>query len=337
MNLTTRYMGLSLSSPFVVGSSPMGHDLDLVKRLEDAGAAAIVMPSIFEEQITREEMGTFRDIEWPAESFAEAISYFPSPPSFKLGPDSYLDRIRRAKEAVGIPVIGSLNGSTSSGWLQYAGLIKEAGADALEMNVYFLATGPDDTCSEVEERTIEIVRGVKAATGIPLSVKLSPFFSSLPHLASRIAESGAAGLVLFNRFLQPDIDIDALEVEPRISLSDSSELLLRLRWLAILSGRIDADLACSGGVHSVDDAVKAVMAGASIVQMVSALLKNGPEHVQEVREGFSRWLDDHEYDSLEQMRGSMSHSRCPSPEAFERANYVRVLQGWRRSLDWSTF
>jgi len=329
MNLETTYLGLRLPHPIMPGASPLVDDLDMVRRLEDAGAAAIVMHSLFEEQITREQIGTFNDMEGHAESYAEATSYFPSADSFRLGPDQYLEQIRRIKEMVHVPVIGSLNGVTASGWLDYARLIQQAGADALELNVYYLATDPRETGQDVEKRTIEIVRTVKGAIGIPVAVKLSPFFSSLTHFAYELDDLGVDGLVLFNRFYQPDIDVEALEVVPSLRLSDSSELLLRIRWLAILSGHIWTSLAVSGGVHTPLDAVKSIMAGAHAVQAVSSILRNGPDHIRVLREGIGRWLEEHEYESLEQMRGSMRLQACPDPGAFERANYMRILQGWR--------
>jgi len=300
-----------------------------VRRLEDAGAAAIVMHSLFEEQIEQEQLGMMRTVEAPAESFPEALSYFPEPEEFALGPDRYLDQVRRIKEAVGVPVIGSLNGHTAAGWLEYASLIEQAGADALELNVYHVPTDPAETGADVEKRVLEIVGTVKRAVRIPVAVKLSHFFSSLPHLAHGLDEIGADGLVLFNRFYHPDIDVDELEVVPELHLSDSHELLVRLRWLAILYGRIQASLAVTGGVHTALDAVKAVMAGAQGVQLVSALLLQGPEHLRVVRDGLAAWLEEHEYESLRQMQGSMSLQRCPDPSAFERANYMRVLQSWR--------
>jgi dihydroorotate dehydrogenase (fumarate) len=329
MDLSTTYLGLQLPHPLVAGASPMVDELDTVKRLEDAGVAAIVMHSLFEEQITREQLGTVMDMELHAESFAEALSYFPHPQEFRLGPEKYLEQIRRIKATVKVPVIGSLNGTTPAGWLDYAKLIEQAGADAIELNVYYLATHAWETSEAVERRTLDSVRNVKGAVKIPVAVKLSPFYSSLAHLAKQIGDLGADGLVLFNRFYQPDIDVDELEVVPSLNLSDSSELLLRLRWLAILSGHFKGSLACSGGVHSPLDAVKAVMAGAHAVQLVSALLARGPEYLKVVREGMERWMEEHEYSSLSQMHASMSHQNSPNPQALERANYMRILQGWK--------
>lgn len=329
MKLTTRYLGLELPHPFMAGASPLVDDLDMVRRLEDAGSAAIVMHSLYEEQLTGEEVTTRWMMDLPAESSAEATSYFPRLPAFALGPEEYLEQIWKIKELVDLPVIGSLNGTTPGGWLQYAKLIQEAGADALEVNLYGVPTNPRELGEEVEERLLEVVRTVSQAVMIPVAVKLSPYYSSLAHLAVRLETAGAKGLVLFNRFYQADIDPEALEVTPRLRLSDSSELLLRLRWLAILSAAGRTDLAVSGGVHSGLDAVKALMAGADAVQVVSALLKHGPERLAVLREEFTRWVEEHEYESLEQLRGSMNLSHCPDPRAFERVNYLRVLQGWR--------
>jgi dihydroorotate dehydrogenase (fumarate) len=329
MDLSTTYLGLALANPLVAGASPMVDDLDTVKRLEDAGCAAIVMHSLFEEQITREQLGTVMDMESHADSFAEALSYFPQPQEFRLGPEAYLEQVRRIKAAVKIPVIGSLNGTSPAGWLDYAKLIEQAGADALELNVYYLATQAWETSAAVERRALDGLRTVKQGVRIPVAVKLSPFYSSLAHLAKQLDDAGADGLVLFNRFYQPDLDVEELEVVPSLKLSDSSELLLRLRWLAILFGHVKGSLACSGGVHTPLDAVKAVMAGAHAVQVVSALLQRGPAHLTVLRDGMSSWMEAHEYASIEQMRGSLSHQNSPNPQALERANYMRILQGWK--------
>jgi dihydroorotate dehydrogenase (fumarate) len=331
MDLSTTYLGFSLPSPLMPGASPLVDDLDTVKRLEDAGASAIVMHSLFEEQITREQLASVHNILVHENSFAEALSYFPRVDEYALGPDRYLEQIQRIKAMVGVPVIGSLNGTTPEGWLAYAKQIQEAGADAVEINFYHVATDPKETGADVERRLIEVVRLVKAAVTIPVAVKVSPFFSSLPHLAQQLDGLGADGLVLFNRFYQPDIDPEALEAVPRLTLSTSSDLLLRVRALATLSGRVKASLAATGGVHTSLDALKAVMAGAHAVQMVAALLQHGPQHLRVVREELARWLQDHEYASLRQAQGSMSLEHCPDPEAFERGNYMRVLQTWRLS------
>jgi dihydroorotate dehydrogenase (fumarate) len=329
MNLATRYLGLNLESPLMVGASPMAADLGMVRRLEDAGSSAIVMPSLFEEQITREQFGTIYDLEAGAESFAEATSYFANLGDIRLGPDLYLEQVRKVKAAVQVPVIASLNGVTASGWLDFAKQIQQAGADALELNVYYMATSPLETSETVERRILDIVRTVKASVSLPVSVKLSPFFTSLPHFGKLLEGAGADGLVLFNRFYQPDLDIEALEVEPSLALSTPSTLRLRLRWLAILYSHLEVPLAVSGGVHSAEGAIKATMVGAAAIQLVSALLLQGPERLKSIRYDMVRWLEEHEYESLEQMRGSMSLLKCPNPQAFERANYMRVLSGWK--------
>ncbi len=329
MDLSTVYLGLRLPNPLMPGASPLVDAVDTVKRLEDAGAAAIVMHSLFEEQIVQEQLATIHYMEVHAESFAEALTYFPRPPEFALGPEQYLAQIARLKKAVQIPVIASLNGTTTGGWVDYARRMQEAGADALELNVYYLATDAEEPSTAVEHRMIEILRAVKQTVTIPVAVKLSPFFSSLAHVAAALDAAGADGLILFNRFYQPEIDIEHLEVVPRLELSSSSELLLRLRWLAILSDRVRASLAVTGGVHTAIDAIKALMAGAHAVQMVSALLRHGPGYLRIILREMEYWLEEHEYTSLRQARGSMSLSRCPDPGAFERANYIRVLQGWK--------
>ncbi len=329
MDLSTTYLGFRLPHPLMPGASPMVDHLDTVKRLEDAGAAAIVMHSLFEEQLVQEQLATIHYLELHAESHVEAVSYFPRPSEFTLGPEQYLEQLARIKAAVSVPVIASLNGTTVGGWAEYARRIQEAGADALELNVYYLATNLKEPAAAVEHRTFDILRAIKRVVTLPIAVKLSPFFSSLGHFAAELVAVGADGLVLFNRFYQPDIDIEVLDVAPRMELSSSSELLLRLRWLAMLSGRIDTSLAATGGVHTATDAIKAVMAGADAVQMVSALLLKGPEYLRTVREEMERWMEEHEYDSLQQMRGSMNLARSPDPSAFERANYIRILQGWK--------
>jgi dihydroorotate dehydrogenase (fumarate) len=328
MDLSTTYLGFKLAHPFMPGASPLVDDLDTVKRLEDAGASAIVMHSLFEEQISGEQYGHMRAVEMHEDAFAEALSYFPRPEEYRLGPDSYLEQIRKIKAAVKVPVIASLNGTTPAGWLEYAKLIAEAGADALELNLYYLATSAWETGEQVERRTLDAVKAVKSAVKLPLAVKLSPYFSSFAHFARELDEAGANALVMFNRFYQPDIDVEELEVVPRLPLANPPSLLLRLRWIAICYGHVKADIACSGGVHTGLDALKAVMAGASAVQMVTALLHNGPERLTKVRDEVSRWLEEHEYESLRQARGSMSHENCPNPQALERANYMRALATW---------
>ena len=329
MDLSTSYLGLRLFNPFMPGASPMADSMDWIKRLEDAGAAAIVLRSLFEEQITREQQGMIHHMEITGGSSAEAISYFPRPDDFAFGPEEYLNHVRKVKEAVNLPVIASLNGTTPEGWLQYAKQMQEAGADALELNVYFTATNPAETGLVVEKRILEVTRLVKQNVTVPVAVKLSPFFSSLAHFAQQLDVVGADGMVLFNRFYQPDIDIEALEVAPVLHLSDSMELGLRLRWLAILSGHVRASLAVSGGVHTCGDVIKSVMAGAQAVQLVSALIAQGPRHIRTLVQELTEWMEKHEYVSLEQMQASMSLQRCPDPAAFERANYMKVLQSLR--------
>ncbi len=330
MDLTTNYLGLRLPHPLMPGASPLADSLDSVRRLEDAGAAAIVMRSLFEEQITA-ELNNLAHAEATGESSAEALSYFPRPDEFVFGTDAYLDQIRRIKDAVKVPVIASLNGVSNTGWISHAAKIQQAGADALELNSYYIATDPKESGSEVEGTAIEIVKAVKRAVSIPVAVKISPFFSSVANFAQQLDEAGADAIVVFNRFYQPDIDVDALEAVPSLHLSDSSELLLRIRWLAILFGQVKGSLAVSGGVHTGLDAVKAVMAGASGVQMVSRLLQDGPQQLRTVLDDMKRWMEEHEYESLDQMRGSMSLQRSPDPAAFERGNYMRILRSWKVS------
>jgi len=329
VDLTTRYLGFDLPHPFMPGASPLVDDMDHVRRLEDAGASAIVMHSLFEEQIRKEEVATFVHTEMHGQSFAEALTFFPPPDHYALGPHEYLDHVRRIKAAVSLPVIASLNGSSPGGWVEYATLIEQAGADALELNVYALETEAGVTGAQVEARSLEVIRAVRGAIRIPMAVKLSPFYTSLAHFTQRVAAAGADALVLFNRFYQPDIDPESLQVSRRLELSHPSELPLRLRWLAILSGRLRTSLAVSGGVHSAQDAVKAVMAGADAVQVVSALLRRGIGELRRLREETATWLEEHEYDSLAQARGSMSLASCPDPAVYERANYMMILQSWR--------
>lgn len=328
MDLTTEYLGLRLKNPLLPGASPLVDSMDSVRRLEDAGAPAIIMHSLFEEQIALEARAELEDVDAHEYSFAEAATYLPAADEFALGPDRYLEQIGRIKKAVGIPVIASLNGATPGGWTHYAKLMEEAGADALELNIYYFPTDPSRTSAEVEGQVLAITRSVTAGITLPVAVKLSPFFSALPHLARQVLEAGARGLVLFNRFYQPDLDPEELEVKPTLQLSDPYELRLRLRWLAILSASLHGDLSASGGVHTGLDAVKAIMAGATTVQMVSVLLRQGPGHFAELLRFLDRWLDEHEYTSLEQLRGSLNLRTCPDPSAFERANYLKILQSW---------
>ena len=330
IDLTTRYLGLELSSPLVPGASPLVERIDTVLRLEDAGAPAIIMRSLFEEEIER-EVRAHQHVESAEGAFAEAASFLPRVEGYHIGPGRYLDLVRQIKARVSVPVIASLNGSSLGGWTRYAGFLEEAGADALELNLYHVATNPGESAANIEKRGLEILAAVKSQVTIPVAVKLSPFYSSFAHYAHRLDEAGADGLVLFNRFYQPDLDIDTLDVLPHLNFSQSDELPLRLRWLAILSGRVKASLAATGGVHSATDALKALMAGAHAVQMVSALFINGINHLAWVREGMAGWMEAHGYQSVRELQGALSLRSCPDPAAFERANYVRVLESWRTS------
>ena len=329
MDLRTRYLGFDLPHPIMAGASPLADDLDGIRRLEDAGAAAIVFRSLFEEQITREQLAEAAHIDTYGESFAEAATYFPAADAFALGSYQYLENIRRAKAAVSVPVIASLNGTTPGGWIDYARLMADAGADALELNLYHLATDPATSGAEIERQLIETVAAVRQSVIIPIAVKLSPFFTALAHFARQLEVAGADGLVLFNRFYQPDIDPEALATTRTLYPSDSSELLLRLHWMAILSGRVGVSLAVSGGVHGAQDVVKATMAGAHVAQMVWALLRHGPERIGLVLRDLREWLEQHEWESLAQMRGNMNLLKVPDAQVYERANYMLMLQSWR--------
>jgi len=328
VDLKTKYLGLDLKHPLIAGASPLVYDMAKVRELEDAGAAAIVMHSLFEEQIVDSFEGADADIHSHEETFAEATSYFPGKLDFSLGPDTYLERISEIKKTVSIPVIGSLNGRTPSGWTGFASDIQSAGADALELNLYFQPTDSEKSAEVLESEAASIVRSVCEQVSIPVAVKLSPFFSSLPHFVRRMETAGVKGVVLFNRFYQPDIDIVNLQTVPELKLSDSSELLLRLRWLAILRDRFELDFSCTGGVHTADDAIKAIMAGADTVQLVSSLLQKGPSHIATILEKMTHWFGEFEYKTVSDARGSMSYRNTPNPKAVERANYLKVLQSW---------
>lgn len=332
MNLETDYLGLRLKNPLMPGASPLVDDLGTVRRLEDAGAAAIVMHSLFEEQIELERSAHERAVDSHTESFAEAITYLPTEDDFDESSDQYLQLIGKIRAAVGIPVIASLNGITPGGWVGHAKLMEQVGADALELNYYDLPSNPHQTGAEVEQRAVDLVKAIRKEVSIPIAVKLSPFFSSLPNFVSRLLTAGANGVVLFNRFYQPDINIEDLDVESVLELSTPSELRLRQRWLAILSAQVDTYYAASGGVHTAEDAIRAIMAGAHSVQIVSALLKNGPEYLGTVLANMTQWLEEHEYESVAQMRGTMNLKHCPDATAFERANYLRILKSWQPAL-----
>jgi dihydroorotate dehydrogenase (fumarate) len=329
MDLTTTYMGMALKNPIVPSASPLSESLDNIRRMEDAGAAAVVMYSLFEEQITLESQQLDHYLSYGTESFAEALSYFPDMGTYKVGPDDYLNRIRRAKQAVDIPVIGSLNGVSTGGWIEYARQIEEAGADGLELNVYYIPTNLGMTGAAVEQLYLDILRDVKKTVSIPVAMKLSPYFSATANMAHRLAEARADALVLFNRFYQPDFDLENLEVVPCLVLSNTHELLLPMRWVAILYGRVPADLAITSGVHTLEEVLKGVMAGAKVTMMASELLQNGMHRISQILEGMVQWMEEYEYESVTQMLGSMSQQNVAESAAFERANYMKILGSWR--------
>jgi dihydroorotate dehydrogenase (fumarate) len=328
MTLTTSYLGLKLAHPFMLGASPLTGHLDNAKRLEDGGCAAIVMHSLFEEQIAQAMSGQIPGLERAMPEIAAGLAHFPRPERFPLGPGEYLEQLRKIKSAVSIPVIGSLNGVGAGGWLTYARMIEQAGADALELNVYYLSTGTRDTSLDIESQIEKLVRSLKGLIHIPIAVKLSPFYTTFASLAARLDAAGADGLVLFNRFYQPDFDVDTLEALPNLHLSTSAELLLRLHWLAILSDSVRASLASTGGVHSVVDGVKALLSGAHAVQMVSAVLQQGPQHFREMEQGLRSWMTRHKHDSIDAFRGRLKLQRGRDPAYVERANYFHVLHSW---------
>ncbi len=329
MDLTTKYLGLTLKNPLVPSASPLSRKLDTIKHLEDAGAAALVMHSLFEEQITLEGDQLDHYLNYFTNADAEALTWYPAQKDFHVGPEEYLNNIRKAKAAVKIPIIGSLNGVTTGGWISYAREIEKAGADALELNVYYIPTDPDIGGDKVESIVLDVLKAVKKSVKIPIAVKLSPYYSSTAHMVCSLAAAGADALVLFNRFYQPDLDLENLEVVPSLTLSTSDELRLPLRWIAILYGRVQADLALTSGVHTHEDVLKAMMAGAKVAMMASELLENGVERLTAIEADMVRWMEEHEYTSVAQMQGSMSQKNVASPAAFERANYMHVLQSWR--------
>ena len=328
-DLTTTYMGLTLKNPIVPSASPLAKRVDSIKQMEDAGASAITMYSLFEEQIDLEALAQHNFIEQTTFMSSEATAYFPKAADYNRGPDGYLELIRQAKEAVDVPVIGSLNGVTPGGWTCYARLIQDAGADALELNVYMIPTRLDLTSDGVENTYLEILRDVKASVKIPVAMKLSPFFSSLPNMARRLDRAGANALVLFNRFYQPDFDLEELAVTPHLVLSTPWEMRLPLRWIAILYGHVKASMALTTGIHTPDDVVKSVMAGADIANVASVLLERGPGYISELLGGLSQWMEEHEYESVAQMKGALSQRNVTEPAAFERANYMKVLGSWK--------
>ncbi|MFZ0734649.1 MAG: dihydroorotate dehydrogenase-like protein [Candidatus Sulfotelmatobacter sp.] len=327
MDLSTTYLGLKLPSPLVVSASPLSRDVDGICRLEDAGASAVVLYSLFEEQLRQEETDLQYHMAAGTESFAESLTYFPQATEFHTGPEGYLNHIRKAKAAVGMPVIASLNGSTLGGWTKFASDIERAGADAIECNIYYIPTDPKITAADVEKTYLDIVRAVKETVSIPVAVKLSPFFSNLANFARRLDDAGADALVLFNRFYQPDIDLEELEIQPNVLLSTPQALRLPMTWIGILYGRIRASLAATSGVHSAEDVVKLLMVGANVTMMCSALMRHGINHLRHVDRELREWMEEHEYESVAQMQGSMSQLRCPDPGAFERAQYMRAVKG----------
>jgi len=328
MDLTTNYLGLTLRNPLVVSASPLAEEIGNIRRMEEAGAGAVVLHSLFEEQIAVESYELDRYLSYGAESYAESLSYFPDLTGYNLGPEGYLEHIAKAKAAVGIPIIASLNGSSPGGWTRYAKKIEEAGADALELNIYTISADPEVSAAEVEQTYCDLVSQVKEGVSIPVAVKLPPYFSAMAHLARRLEEAGASGLVMFNRFYQPDFDLEAMEVVPSLHLSTPNELLTRLHWVAILYGRIKADMAITGGIHTAQDVLKAMMAGAQVAMMTSALLKRGIEYLATVLAELAAWMQEHEYESIRQMQGSMSQRSVAHPNAFLRANYLKVLSSY---------
>ncbi len=330
MDLSTKYMGLTLKTPIVPSASPLSATVDNIKRMEDAGAPAVVMFSIFEEQLRQEAAFMDTAIYGHAECSPEALTYFPQTSDYHVGPDRYLDIIHRAKQSAKIPIIGSLNGVTNEGWIEYARRIQSAGADGLELNVYYIPTEMQMTSEMVEQRYLDIFKTVKAAVKIPVAIKLSPFFSSMANMARKLDQAGADALVMFNRFYQPDIDLEELEVVPHLNLSSAYEIRLPLMWIAILHGKIKASLGATRGVHSAHEVVKYLMAGADAVMTTSALLKHGIGFLSELNKQLVRWMEAHEYESVEQMKGSMSQRSVADPSAFERANYIRTLESYKR-------
>lgn len=328
IDLTTTYLGLTLKNPLVAGPSPLCQSVDAIRALEDAGAAAVVLHSLFEEQIALESLQLDSSLSAQTESCAESLSYLPDVHHYKLGPEEYVEHVRRAKAAVDIPVIASLNGVTPGAWIRYAKLMEQAGADAVELNIYYVATDPAATAADVERRYVDLVAAVRKAVRIPLAVKLGHAFTAFANVAHRLADAGANGLVLFNRFYQPDLDIEHLEVVPTLSLSSSTELRRRLHWVAVLYGRVKADFAVTGGVHTGHDVLKGMMAGANVAMLTSALLRHGTDHLATVRTEMLSWMEEHEYESVTQMRGSLAQKAVKNPAAYERGNYIKVLSSY---------
>ncbi|MCB9487315.1 MAG: dihydroorotate dehydrogenase-like protein [Deltaproteobacteria bacterium] len=329
MNMATKYLGLDLEHPLVAGAGPLAYEIDSIKRLEEGGAAAIVLHSLFEEQLVHDQYALNHFLHYGRESFAESLSYFPEHEEFHLGPEEYLRHIQAAKEAVKVPVIASLNGDSIGGWTRFASLMEQAGADGIELNIYYIPTDPTRSGAEIENMYVEITREVASSVNIPVAVKIGSQFTAPVHFINRLHEAGAAGIVMFNRFYQPDIDIEELEVRPHLMLSNSSDLHVPLRWIAIAYGHVKADLAATSGVHHAADVLRYLMAGATVVQMTSCLLKYGAGHVQHLLDEVKTWMTEKEYTSVAQLRGSLSQLHCPNPEGFERANYMKTLQSYR--------
>lgn len=325
ISLKTNYLGLSLMNPIVASASPLTGSVESLAQLEKAGVAAVVLPSLFEEQIEHEALEVYHLLTFGAESTPEAINYFPELSSYNTGPDSYIQLIKDAKQVLGIPVIASLNGISRGGWVRHAKLIQSAGADALELNIYFVPTNDQVSGEAVEQRYVDLVRDVREVVSLPLSVKIGPYFSSPANMAIKLIEAGANGLVLFNRFVQPDIDLETMQMVSQLELSQSSEARQALQWIGVLRSRIDASLAATGGVHSREDLVKLLLVGADVVMIASSLLKHGPSHVRKLIEGLCDWLEEYEYQSVGQMKGSMCYDHCPNPKGYDRSNYMKAL------------
>ena len=328
MDLTTQYLGLKLRTPLVAAASPLSEELDSIRLMEDSGASAVVLYSLFEEQLQQDRLELHHKLEQGTESFPEALSYFPEAVDYNLGPEDYLKHIAKAKAAVGIPIIASLNASSPGGWTKYAALIQEAGAAALELNIYSIPTDMNLSGAEVEQNCLDIIKAVKAEVSIPVAVKVSPFFSNFSNMACRLQEAGADGLVLFNRFYQPDLDLESLEPRPNILLSTPMAMRLPLRWLAILSGRLNLSLAASSGIHRSSDALKMLMVGADVTMLCSTLIRHGVRQISVIEREMVTWLREHEYESIEQLKGSMSQKNCPDPAAYERAQYMRAISSY---------
>jgi dihydroorotate dehydrogenase (fumarate) len=328
MDLTTKYLGLNLRSPLVVSASPMSEDIDNVKRMEDSGAAAVVLYSLFEEQLRQDRLELDKNLQQGTESFAEALTYFPEPDDFRLGPEEYLKHIADAKKATRIPIIASLNGSSEGGWTEYAKKIQQAGADAIELNIYYIPTDMNLTGTEVEMNYLDILKAVKANVSIPVAMKLSPFFSNFANMAKRLDQAGANGLVLFNRFYQPDIELESLEVKPNILLSTPMAMRLPLRWVALLHGHVKASLAATSGIHRASDVLKMLLVGADVTMLCSTIIRHGIPQIAIIERDLVAWLTEHEYESVNQLRGSLSQEKCAEPAAFERAQYMKALTGY---------